>query len=279
MSVEFAEHRPYVAGDDLRFLDWKVFGRTDKLHLKQSYRETNLDLWVLVDASGSMDYKSTDAQTPAPWRKFDCAATIAATVCKLGLDQRDRAAVWLFDDAMITQSRLSNATNHLHEIGQVLTHAPPQQIDVVDEEAEHQPGRTRLAKVFEQIAARLQRRSIITLISDLFDEPEAIEDGLARLSNRGHDVILLQVMDPAELAFPFRRSRQFRGLEGEGKLPLDPMTLRRAYLDALNEHLRRVEDAARKFGFDYLLVPTDQPVGPALSHFMARRAAAVSKNR
>jgi len=266
VSVEFAQHRPYVAGDDVRFVDWKVYGRTDKLHLKQFERETNLDLIVMVDGSGSMAYKSE----LSPWSKYDAAGTIAAAMCGLALNQRDRAAVWVFDDLVQGQSRLSNAAGHLSDVSTVLkTYAPA--IDKPDQPA------TDLGRVFERVHARLSHRTILVWVSDFFDDPEAIEAGLSRLRGRRHDVLLVQVMDPAEKRFEFRSPTLFVDIETGQKLPADPAALKQSYLEALAEHQKQIGEATRRLGFDHLLIETHQPVGPALSHLMAKRAAAIRR--
>ena len=289
VSVEFAQHRQYTPGDDTRFLDWKVYGKTDKLYLKQYQKETNLDMVVLVDASGSMQYTSTRgwATTGLPraasgltWTKYDHAASLAAAMCHIALRQQDRASVVLFSDDIKTATRLSNSHGHWKSIVDVLgtagslEHSEPGEVYMGDGPP---PGRTDLGRVFDQAVARLKRRSLVVLISDLFDDPQVIERGLARFKFRQHDVIVLQTLDPAELAFPFRGPSQFLGLEAEGRMNLDPKALRNAYLDALQVHLDAVENLTRRFQFDYMLLDTGKPLGPALSHFMARRGATIGK--
>jgi len=305
-SVEFAQHRPYAVGDDLRFLDWKVFARTDKLHLKQYQKETNLDLLLMVDVSGSMGYDSGSvkpdkkskktaagvnprAGTPKDdfrgWRKYDHAATMAAALAYLALQQQDRVGLMLFGNQVHGGTRMSNAQGHWRTIAETLEkqQIEPAGGDVVgpevsDEDAERRSA-TNLSKLFDTVTAKLTQRSLLVLISDLFDRPEALERGLARLHHRRHDVILLHTLDHAERTFPFRSPSAFYGLEGEGRLGIDPGALKQAYLEALEEHSRRVEEAARKFRFDYLPVDTSEPVGPVLSHFLAQRAAQVNRAR
>jgi hypothetical protein len=138
-------------------------------------------------------------------------------------------------------------------------------------------GFTDLGQIVDRTVARLTRRSLVVLVSDLFDDPDHLESGLARLHHRGHDLIVLQVMDPAELSFGFRDLSEFRGMEGEGRLPVDPAALRSTYREVVAEHLRRVEAVTRKMGYDYLLLKTDEALGPPLSAFLARRASLISK--
>ncbi len=289
VSVEFAQHRQYTPGDDTRFLDWKVYGKTDKLYLKQYQKETNLDLVVLVDASGSMRYGSTRGQVATgsmrvgaglSWSKYDHAASLAAAMCHVALRQQDRASVVLFSDEIKTATRLSNSNDQWRTIVNALSSA--ESFEVSDPGASQQkdepvPGRTDLARMFDQAVARLNRRSLVVLISDLFDDVQVIERGLAQLKFRRHDVIVLQTLDPSELDFPFRAPSQFLGLEAEGRLNLDPQALRSSYLDALQRHLDEVEQIARRFRFDYALLNTQEPLGPALSHFMAQRSSSIGK--
>lgn len=289
VSVEFAQHRQYTPGDDTRFLDWKVYGKTDKLYLKQYRKETNLDMVVLVDASGSMQYTSTRGlvSTGSPraagglnWTKYDHAASLAAAMCHIALRQQDRASVVLFSDDIKTSTRLSNSHGHWKSIIDALGTAgslersEPGDIYTGDGPP---PGRTDLGRVFDQAVAKLNRRSLVVLISDLFDDLQVIERGLAKFKFRQHDVIVLQTLDPTELEFPFRGPSQFLGLEAEGRLNLDPKALRNAYLESLQAHLDAVEDLTRRFQFDYMLLDTGKPMGPALSHFMARRGATIGK--
>jgi len=281
ISVEFAQHRQYTPGDDTRFLDWKIYGKTDKLYLKQYQQETNLDLVVLLDCSGSMGYCSLNKKSEGwsrPWTKWDHAACVAAAMTNVALRQQDRVGLTLFADDIVTGSRLSNAQNHWKEIAQILHRAElvaEQNDQPVPMDNTH--THTDLELIVDRTVARLTRRSLVVLISDLFDDPQHLEKGLARLHHRHHDVMILQVMDPAELAFNFRSASEFYGLEGEGRLPLDPAALRTAYLEVVSEHLRSVENVARKFGYDHLLLNTSEPLGPPLSQFLARRSALIGK--
>jgi uncharacterized protein (DUF58 family) len=308
-SVEFAQHRPYSPGDDIRRLDWKVFGRTDKLYVKQYQQETNLDLLLLVDVSGSMAFASNPAnraggasdKTPA-WSKFDHAASLTAALAYLALHQQDRVGLTLFSDRVVTAVRPSNARDHWRTlIDAIASHAPPAM--AVQERATdraHKPvavpsnggaagdtppaphmddPETDLAMLFDQLSAKLTQRSLIVLISDLFDDPASLERGLARLSHRGHDLVLMQVLDPAELHFPLRDASEFIGLETGDRLKLDPPALREAYLAAMNEHLQRVQACARQFRYDYQLLDTSTHLAAPLSQYLARRSAMMSKGK
>ncbi len=303
-SVEFAQHRQYAPGDDLRFLDWKVYGRTDKLYLKQYQKETNLDLLIMVDASGSMGYSSEVRRGRPGWRKYDHAASVAAALAYLALRQRDRVAVVLFADELHSETSMSGTRDHWRTIVETLSSEtfdeapyptsrrhkpqgtraqgqPPTPRVNSSQSTNHrlQSRGTDLGKLFDQVAARLRQRSLLVLLSDLFDSPEALERGLARFHHHRHDVMVLQTLDHAELEFPFRTPSDFFGLEDEGRVGLDPAAIRQAYLDALNRHLRRVEQLTRRFRFDYLLLDSSQPLSPPLSHFLARRAAMIKMRK
>ena len=179
---------------------------------------------------------------------------------------------------------MSNARDHWRTVVDLLGSAtldegsPDQTPKDGHPSALQKPGHTDLGRVFEHVLAKLTQRSLVVLISDLFDASEqGLEQGLARLHFRRHDVIVLQTLDHAELEFPFRRASEFVGLEAEGRLPIDPIALRKGYLEALHRHLKAVEEAARKFHFDYLTLDTSRSLGPPLSHFLARRAAAAGR--
>ncbi len=268
-SVEFAQHRPYTVGEDLRHLDWKVFGRTDKLYLKQYQQETNLDLVLLVDASGSMNYGSPLEDTqkkgpPKPWRKFDHATSLAAALSYLALQQQDRTGLIVFADKLLDVVRPSNARGQWRSIVKALSVQPV-----------NRP--TQLSRVFDEVLAKLHQRSLIVVLSDLFEDAAALGAGLAQLHHRRHDVMLLQTLDHAELTFPFGSPQRLEGLEAEGKIDLDPKSLREAYLEELAAHIRAVQEQARRFQYDHELIDTSRDVGSPLSHFLARRAARLKR--
>ena len=286
VSVEFAQHRPYVAGDDLRHLDWKIYGKTDRLFLKQFVKETNLDLMVLLDCSGSMGYTSLNSQAKGwtnHWTKWNHACCVAAAVSSIALAHQDRVGLSLFADGERGGVRLSNASNHWQAIASAM-HRAELVTELEEDEREADDAatdrKTDLAGVIDRAVTRLGQRSLVVLISDLFDDPERLEAGLRRLRffrGRGHDALVLQVLDPAERDFNFRSPTDFVGLEGEGRIPLDPAALREAYREVMAEHTDRVAAVCAGFNFDFLQLNTAEALGPALSHFFARRASMLSK--
>jgi uncharacterized protein (DUF58 family) len=215
---------------------------------------------------------------PAGWRKMDHACALAVAFAQLALTQADRVGLAVFADEVKQSTRLSNSSGHWRDITQALVDA-----EMVGETSSQKAsmetigGRTNLAEMFDKMLARLKRKTLVILISDLFDDSAALEKGLARLRYRGHDAMILQVMDTAELTFPFRSASEFSGLEGEGRLPVDPQAIRAAYLEVVKEHNDKVARACQKFHLDHLLLNTSQNLGAPLSHFLAKRVAMISR--
>lgn len=277
-SVEFAQHRPYVSGDDVRHLDWKVFARSDKLHLKQYQQETNLDLIVMVDASGSMDFGSrsfaeasgagrdTSVDGRPYWSKFDHATALAAALSYITLRQGDRSGLVVFADeikAMIGRTSSMGAWRQV--VGALSTHPVSRPTD--------------LSRVIDQTTAKISNRCLVAMISDFYEDPSAIRAAMARMKHRGHDVIAFQVVDRSEREFNFRDATRFEGLEGEGIVRADPRAMRQAYREAFEAHLEEVERITRGFGFDYQLVDTLDWLGPPLAAFVARRNAQIKRSK
>jgi uncharacterized protein (DUF58 family) len=269
-SVEFAEHRPYAPGDDLRHLDWKVYARSDKLHLKQYQQETNLDVMICVDASGSMNFgtrsfeEASGAGVKASpggnvfWSKFDHATAMAAAMSYVALRQGDRAGLAIYADSIRALLRRSSAQGQWRQI-----------VSALSAHAVDAPSDT--GRMVDQLMANLTNRCLVVLISDFFEDPERIRAALARLKHRRHDVIMFQTLDRQETEFDLDDSAPFEGLEGEGRLKLDPRSVRDAYLEALGEHQSKLTRTARSFGFDFTTVSTHQWLGPSLAAFLARR--------
>jgi uncharacterized protein (DUF58 family) len=254
LSIEFAEHRDYAPGDDLRYLDWKVYGRTDKYYLKQFEEETNLVCYVLLDISRSMQYRSADA----PESKLDYARRLAATLSYLVLRQQDSVSLVTFDDKVGTRLAASGNPSHLKEILQVMDQASP-------------VGKTAVAGVFHELAERFKRRGIVIIVSDLLDDVDAMLGGLAHFRHRRHEVILLHVLDSAEIEFPFDEPTLFCGLEHEPPLLVEPRALRKAYLCQFDDFTRRLQQGCRARQIDYAAMRTDRPVDAALSAFLGSR--------
>lgn len=270
LAVEFAEHRQYVKGDPVRHIDWKVFGRSDKLYLKRYVQETNLDVVVLVDSSASMRFGTlrvksgwggTQASRKAStWTKFDHATATAAAIAYLCLQQRDRVGVGTFAEDLRTSIRRSNARNQWRVIVQSLAVEPVE-------------GTSNLPKVTEQVLAKVTNRALIFILSDFLMPVQHVREALARFKHRHHDVILLQILDRQELRFDLTDPAPFDGLEGEGRILVDPPAVRSAYLAALRAHVETIDKLARGGGFDYLRMDSHESTGPLLSGLLARRDA------
>jgi len=251
-SVEFAEHREYAPGDDLKHLDWKVFGRTDRLYIKEYELETNLRSHILLDTSESMDYGSKDTS------KLELASHIAASMAYLILRQQDSVGMVAFDKEVKTFIPTSSSMGHLRPILGTLA-------------ASNAQNKTDLGIVLNTLAERIQRRGLIILISDLFDRPEVILKSLQHFSHKRHDVIVFHVLDEYELTFPFERMTLFEGLEEYPKLLVDPRSLRKAYLEEVNKFCEEMRKGCVKQMIDYVRISTDQDLDVELTKYLAGR--------
>jgi uncharacterized protein (DUF58 family) len=253
-SVEFAEHREYSPGDDLRYLDWKVFGRTDKYYLKRFEEETNLVCHLLLDVSQSMTYRSASA----PMSKGDFARRAAAALAYLVLHQQDSVGLLAFDDAVRATIRPAGNPSHLKEILRAMGNLSAER-------------KTSTGPIFHQLAERLKRRGMVVILSDLFDDVDSMLAGLKHLRHRRHDVVVMHVLDPAEIEFPFDRLALFRGLEQLPDLLADPRALRESYLAEFGRYVHKLRAGCRAEGIDYVLMRTDQSLEVTLSGFLASR--------
>jgi len=251
-SVEFAEHREYTPGDDLKHLDWKVFGRSDRLFIKEYELETNLRSHILLDTSESMDYGSKDVT------KLELASHIAASMAYLILRQQDSVGMVCFDKEVKSFIPTSSSMGHLRPILGTLASANAQ-------------NKTDLGIVLNTLAERIQRRGLIILISDLFDRPDVILKSLQHFSHKRHDVIVFHVLDEYELTFPFERMTLFEGLEEYPKLLVDPRSLRKAYLEEVNKFCEEMRKGCVKQMIDYVRISTDQDLDVELTKYLAGR--------
>ncbi|HEY1051746.1 MAG TPA: DUF58 domain-containing protein [Prosthecobacter sp.] len=253
-SVEFRQHRPYVQGDDIRRLDWKIFGRADRFYIREFDEETNLRATLVLDASGSMNYRGQKGVL-----KFDYARKLAAAMAYLLMSQQDAVGLVTFDtkirDFIPNQTRIT----HLHHMLETMIKT--------------QPGKdTSLAPVLESLAQRLKRRGLVILISDFFDDAAAILRAIGVLRKKGHEVIAMQLWDRDELEFPFSQWSRFENLENaEDFLMLDPAAVRMRYLEVLRTFREQLKDGFRKHQVDYLSLPTDEPHAAALRSYLALR--------
>jgi uncharacterized protein (DUF58 family) len=253
-SVEFAEHREYAPGDDLRYLDWKVFGKTDRYYIKQYEEETNLVCHVVLDTSESMDFGTEGV------RKFDYATTIAAALSYLIVGQHDSAGLVTFDDKVRKVLPPGSHGGHLRRIFETLEKVQP-------------GGKTSIGAVLTQVSDQLRKRGLVVLVSDLVGDVDDVLRGLRRLRGHKHDVIVFQVLDPAECDFPFDQMTLFEGLEEFPDLLADPKSLRKTYLDHLADFRQRLRVGCLAERIDIVEMNTRTPLDVALTTYLAHRAA------
>jgi uncharacterized protein (DUF58 family) len=251
-SIEFTQHREYVPGDDIRHLDWKVLGRTDRYYLKQYEQETNYVAHLLLDGSESMKYGS------GAITKLQYGKVMAACLSYLILHQRDAVAMGVFDTAMRTHIPRTGNLASLHNIMSALAAFNPTQ-------------QTNIAAVLHEMAGQIRRRGIVILISDLFDDEEKILDGIQHLRFGGSEVIVFHTLDPFEIDFPFQGMVEFEGLELPEKLLTRPREIRRSYLREFETFCTRIREGCEKQNTHYLRVNTSQPLHEVLSGYLAFR--------
>ena len=250
-SIEFLQHRQYTRGDEIRHIDWKVYARQDRLHIKQYEEETNLRLTLLVDRSASMAYGDGESN------KFDYSASIAASLAYLALRQKDATGLVTFD----TKVRATvPAKSNQQQLNRILA-----TLDSVGAD-----GRTDLVSVAKEISQGLPRRGLVVIISDLLGVDSLLE-GLRLLRQRGHDVAMFHVLHDHEIDFEFNGATRFEGLESEDFLNCNPRALREGYLAALDEFLTSTKKACGRLSIDYLQVRTSEPLDAVLAKFLAAR--------
>ena len=253
-SVEFRQHRPYVQGDEIKRLDWKIFGRSDRFYIREYDEETNLRATIVLDASGSMDYRGTKGV-----HKFDYARKLAASVAYLLMSQQDAVGLVTFDSKL--REFIPNRTRitHLHHL--------------LDAMVKTKPGKeTGLAAVVESLAMRLKRRGLVILISDLFDDGAALLRAIGVLRKKGHEILVFQLWDRDELDFPFGNWSRFENLENdEDFLLLDPSVIRQRYMVVLDEWRKAMNEGLRKHEVDVVPIVTDEPHTEALRKYLALR--------
>lgn len=253
-SVEFAEYRQYMPGDDLSTLDWKVFARTDRHYVRKFEEETNLECHVLLDTSASMGYRGG-----APMSKLEYASVLSASLAYLMNRQRDATGLITFDDRITSRLPASARPGHLHAMLLTLERIVPGQ-------------KSEPARPLHQVAEALVRRSLVVFISDLLDEPEPVIRGLKHLRFRGSDVIVFQVLDPDEIGFPFRGPSRFRDVETGELVTAEASRVRGAYVEALEALRARYDRELRGAGIDFVTLDTSRPLDFALMAYLDARA-------
>jgi uncharacterized protein (DUF58 family) len=259
-STDFAEYRGYMPGDDTRRIDWRLFGRTDRYYIKEFEADTNASFSVLLDVSRSMSYAS-----PGRVTKLDYARYLAASLAWLSRGQRDRVGLVTFADDVVEV--VPPSAKHLP----LVLHALDRATAVGGGAPAAPSGAGGLAAPLARISEQFRRRSILLVISDLYEEPRAVVDAVHRLRNRGNDLIVMHVLDPAELEFPFEEAGSFQDLESGEQLPVVPDYLRDEYRSLVAAHVAELSRLMGDQHIDYALFDTSKPLDHALFHYLSSR--------
>jgi uncharacterized protein (DUF58 family) len=253
-SVEFAEHRQYYPGDEIRHIDWRAFGKTDRYYIKEYEEETNLKAHLLVDASGSMAYRGANGLS-----KFQYAQYIAASLSYLMLHQLDAVGLVIHDTRARQMIQPRSKSKHLLNLLNALEQTEP-------------GGETSLAPIWHELAGQLKRRGMVIVLSDCFDQIGPLMRALQHFRHQRHEVLLFHILAPEEVEFPFKKWTQFRNLEVAGhKVMVDPNQLRKDYRRNFETFCKQLRDQAGQMQIDYHRMRTDEPVEHALGYYLTKR--------
>ena len=253
-SVEFAEHRQYRPGDEIRHLDWKVFARSEKYYIKQYEEETNLRSMIIVDSSASMKYASQGNIT-----KFEYASYLAASLSYLLISQRDAAGLALYDDGIRTFLPARSKQSYLSELMRTLDSTEPS-------------NTTGTAAALDEIAERIRRRGLVVVISDFFDDTQSVLKALSHFRHKNHDIIVFQLLDPKELDFKFGPAAHFIDMETAEEMVTQPQQIQKSYAEAMHTFTQNLKKGCRNLNVDYNLIVTNDPFDKALREFVAKRS-------
>jgi uncharacterized protein (DUF58 family) len=249
-SIDFAEHRGYVPGDDIRRVDWKVYARTDRYFVKQYEADTNANFSVLLDVSRSMAFASRGVS------KLEYASYLGACLAYLSTRQRDRVGIITFDERVVTH--VPPSAKHFN----VLLHT-------LDRARAERPG--RLLDVLRTTTEHFKRRSIVALISDLYESPEDLVETLKPYAHLGNDLVVFHVLDPAEIEFPYREPSRFRDLESGDQVPVVPGAFAEQYRALIRQHIDALTTRFSEARIDYVLLDTSKPLDDALFRYLGNR--------
>jgi uncharacterized protein (DUF58 family) len=259
-AVEFAGHREYAPGDEIKHIDWKVWSKTDRFYIKEYEEETNLKTTIIVDCSKSMGYAGDG------WRKFDYAATAGASLAHLLQHQGDAIGLVTFNTKVCDVLPPSSRLNHIKEMVHVLGETEPD-------------DKTDVGEVFLGLVEQVRSRGMVVIISDLFTDLDQLRESLQQFRLRKHEVVVFHVMDRHELVFPFEDNTRFVGLESEDEVHADPRALRKSYLDIVGKYQDRVRRICDRLGVDYALLDTGEPLDALLARYLAFRKQHTKKGR
>ncbi|MBC8145345.1 MAG: DUF58 domain-containing protein [bacterium] len=252
-SVEFAQHRQYMPGDEIRRIDWKVYGRTDRYYIKQYEEETNLKAWVIVDQSASMAFRTGDRIS-----KFEYAVSLAAALSLLMLRQQDAVGAAVYDTEVRGYLPPRSRPSYVQEILKLLTTASPAQ-------------GTGTARSLNVLAERVRRRGLVIILSDFFDDPDEVINALKHFRHKRNEVLVMQVLDPLERTFNFGADATFRDMETGEELVTQPFQIKQAYAEAMTAFTGRLKRECREHGIDYVLLDTSVPYDVALIEYLNKR--------
>ena len=252
-SAEFSEHRQYRAGDDLKHIDWKIYGRSDRYYVKQYEDETNLRCLIAVDQSASMGYASEGRIT-----KFQYASYLAAALSYLVLQQRDAAGLATYTTDVESYLPPRSKRSYVQELIRTLDTATPHDT-------------TGTATALHLLAERLTRRGLVVIISDLFDDPAQILQALRHFRHNRHDVLVMHVLDPREVDFNFSSAAVFKDMETGEELTTQPLHLRNAYRGAMEDFCTQIKRGCHAQNIDYVRITTDRPFDMALREYIVKR--------
>jgi uncharacterized protein (DUF58 family) len=261
-SVEFAEYRQYMQGDNTRHIDWKVYGKTDRFYMKVFEEETNLRATIILDKSGSMGFTSVplgSGQSPAAGvDKLTYGSLLGASLAYLMIHQQDAVGLCLFDEKVRALTPHRSMRKHLFYLLSTL--------------AEIEPGeKTRISPTLHYLAERVKRRGLVVLISDLMDRPEDVLMGLKHFRHRGHEVIVFHVLDPREMDLDYRDEVEFQDMETEKKIRVEPAFLKEQYAKNVRDWIRTLDRGCKSHQIDYNLLTTHTPFDQALTAYLNKR--------
>ena len=249
-SIDFAEHRGYVAGDDIRRVDWRLFARTDRYFVKQYEADTNANLAVLLDVSKSMSFASDGVS------KLQYASFLAASLAYLSHRQRDRVGIITFDEDVV--AHVPPSAKHFNVLLHTLDRSKPEK-----------PG--RLLAMLDKLAEHFRRRSIVVLISDLYENPADLLEALKPYRSLGNDLVVFHVLDPAEINFPYTDASRFQDVESGEEVPVVPEVFAAQYRKMIREHIDTLQAKCSEARIDYMQLTTSQPLDEALFHYLGNR--------
>jgi uncharacterized protein (DUF58 family) len=252
-SVEFSEHRQYMPGDEIKHIDWKAYGKTQRYYVKQFEEETNLKAYLILDASRSMGYASAGRLS-----KLSYASTIAAALAYLMMEQRDAVGLVLYAETLKVYQPPRATKPYLVQLLSELQRVKPE-------------GATNTAATLHEIAERIKRRGLVVLLSDLFDDPASVLTALKHFRHKGNEVLVLQVLDPLEQSFAFGRDALFRDLETDEELVTQPWHIQRSYQQAFGDFLSRLRSECRENRIDHVVLDTGTPFDRALFEYLNTR--------